>query len=212
MGLPNNYTVKPGSIPAYLDAMLNAEAPDRFTTKFLENLDFKSTNDRTIIGILKELNFLDVDGIPTTRYYKFLDRSHSEKIMAEAIRETYSDLFAVNKEAYKFTLNEVKNKLRTLYAGSKKNDVIGRIASTFIALCSWADFSTVGSQDVEDKVKEEHDEVIEEPLSREKEDMGKGPKLLNLESLQYHINIILPETRDQAVYDALFKALKEHIK
>jgi hypothetical protein len=29
--------------------------------------------------------------------------------------------------------------------------------------------------------------------------------------LQYHINIVLPETRDQAVFDAIFKALRDHL-
>jgi hypothetical protein len=32
-----------------------------------------------------------------------------------------------------------------------------------------------------------------------------------LSGLQYHINIVLPETRDQAVFDAIFKALREHL-
>jgi len=68
MALPDSYTVKPGSIPAYLEAILNAEAPERFTIKFLEGLEFKSTNDRLFIGVLKDLGFLDEDGIPTQRY------------------------------------------------------------------------------------------------------------------------------------------------
>ena len=32
-----------------------------------------------------------------------------------------------------------------------------------------------------------------------------------LDSLQYHINIVLPETRDQGVYDAIFRSLREHL-
>jgi hypothetical protein len=35
MALPDSYTLKPGSIPAYFEAMLNAEAPERYTTLFL---------------------------------------------------------------------------------------------------------------------------------------------------------------------------------
>jgi len=64
VALPDGYTLKPGSIPAYFEAMLNAEAPDRFTQRFLENLEFKSTNDRLVINILKELGLLDTDGVP----------------------------------------------------------------------------------------------------------------------------------------------------
>jgi hypothetical protein len=30
-------------------------------------------------------------------------------------------------------------------------------------------------------------------------------------AMQYHINIVLPDTRDQAVYDAIFKSLRDHL-
>jgi hypothetical protein len=29
--------------------------------------------------------------------------------------------------------------------------------------------------------------------------------------LQYHINIVLPDTRDQAVFDAIFKSMRDHL-
>jgi hypothetical protein len=38
MTLPDSYTWKPNSIPAYFDAMLDAQLPERFSLKFLENL------------------------------------------------------------------------------------------------------------------------------------------------------------------------------
>ena len=34
---------------------------------------------------------------------------------------------------------------------------------------------------------------------------------LSIEALQYHINIVLPDTRDQSVYDAIFKSLRDHL-
>ena len=134
MALPDSYVLKPSAIPDYFEAMLNAEAPSRFSQKFLQSLEFKSTNDRLIIGVLKDLDFINSDGEPTTKYFEFLDRSQSEKVVAAGIREAYSDLFAVNKEAQNLSTEEAKNKLRTLYAGSKKDDLIGRIARTFTAL------------------------------------------------------------------------------
>lgn len=207
MSLPNSYTLKPGAIPAYLEAIQNAEAPERFTIRFLESLEFKSTNDRLVVGVLKDLGFLDEDGVPTKRYYEFLDCSQSPKVLAEGIREAYADLFAVNKEAYKLSSEEVKNKLRTLYAGSKKENLISRIASTFTALCEWADFSAPRAKEPAKLDKEGEEKKEEEKRLQEK----KEPKIVSLDSLQYHINIVLPETRDQAVYDAIFRSVKEHL-
>src|SRR5271165_4250800 len=99
MALPDSYTIKPNAVASYFDAMLGAQPPERFSVKFLENLGFSSTNDRLFIGILKDLGFLNQDGTPQPRYFQFLDRSLSKSVLAEAIRESFSDLFAVNKNA-----------------------------------------------------------------------------------------------------------------
>jgi hypothetical protein len=61
--------------------------------------------------------------------------------LADAIRDAYADLFAVNTKANELAPEEVKNKLRTLYTGKKTDLVIGNIAKTFTALCEYADFS-----------------------------------------------------------------------
>lgn len=216
MALPDSYTVKPGSITAYFEAILGAEAPQRFSTRFLESLEFKSTNDRLFIGVMKDIGFIDTDGVPTQRYFDFLDRSQSAKIVGEGVREAYSDLFAVNKEAQKLSVEEVKNKLRTLYKGTKTDNVIGRIASTFVALCEYSDFSsprvkvfeadtTTGAEKVAQQNKrsgfQEEKATDSSPISPS----------LTVDALQYHINIVLPESRDQATYDAIFKSLRDHL-
>ena len=174
------------------------------------------TNDRLIIGVLKDLGFLNTDGVPQQRYFDFLDHSQSRRVLADGIREAYSDLFAVNKKANELTADEAKSKLRTLYAGKKTNLVIGHIAKTFAALCQYADFSQAntklesavpGKQSTEPKIAEQTETETKPPSEV---DALKG--VINLDSLQYHINIVLPESRDQAVYDAIFKSLREHLR
>ncbi len=212
MALPDSYAIKIGGIPAYFDAILAAEPPDRFSYKFLENLEFTSSNDRLIIGILKELGFLNADGVPQERYYQFMDRSQSAHVLAEGIKEAYSDLFAVNKNANELSAEEAFNKLRTLYKGDKKDTVIKLIAKTFVALCEQADFS-------KQKAPPKKKEADKEPSKKEQSnasmkdnenDITEGNRL-SMDSLQYHINIVLPDTRDQAVYDAIFKSLRDHL-
>ena len=140
MNLAESYTLKPNAIPAYFDAMLDAQPPERFSVKFLENLGFTSTNDRLFIGILKDIGFLNRDGAPQARYFEFLDRSQSKQVLAAGIREAFGELFAVNIRANELSVEEVKNKLRTLFA-EETDLVISNIAKTFKALCDHADFS-----------------------------------------------------------------------
>jgi len=215
MGLAESYTLKPNAVPAYFDAILDAQPPERFSLKFLENLGFNSTNDRLFIGILKDLGFLNRDGAPEQRYFEFLDRSQSKKVLADGIREAFSDLFAINTKANGYSVEETKNKLRTLFAGKKTDLVISNIAKTFKALCDYADFS--GSSVSPKKEKPPKQEPAERPQDsgaevtgiNENQPMTTGK--IRVSGLQYHINIVLPETRDQAVFDAIFKSLRDHL-
>ena len=212
MALPDSYTQKPNAIPAYFDAMLDAEAPERFTLSFLENLEFKSTNDRLFIKILKELGFLDADAVPTDRYFEFLDRSRSARVVAEGIRDAYADLFAVHTGAHELSATEVKNKLRTLYKGAKTDNIIDRISTTFGALCEYADFTGPARSDKDHGVVVEERDTGEDGDRTDTADDSSGASgSLNLGALQYHFNIVLPASRDQAVYDAIFKSLRDHL-
>jgi|SRR6185437_9414242 len=225
MPLPDSYTLKPNSIPAYFDAILDAQPPERFSLKFLENLGFTSTNDRLFIGILKELGFLNRDGQPQQRYFDFLDRSQSKRVLADGIREQFADLYAINTRAHEFSVDDARNKLRTLYAGKKTDLVIGNIAKTFKALVDYADFSApaVTKHSVPPSAASEEAPAIP-PVGPAKPtpapvtatagsglESSRHMRPLDVAGLQYHINIVLPESRDQAVYDAIFRSLREHL-
>lgn len=214
MTLPDSYTMKTGTVAAYLDAIMSAEAPERFSIRFLQDLGFSSSNDRLIIGILKDLEFLNADGVPQERYFQYLDRNNSALVLADGIREAYSDLFAVNKDAHKLDLDAAHNKLRTLYKGAKKDTVIKLIARTFVSLCEIADFSKPRSALLTKQIEKAKDQTKKKITEQQKDTSAPREErtVVGLDSLQYHINIVLPDTRDQAVYDAIFKSLREHLR
>jgi hypothetical protein len=215
MALPDSYTQKFNAVPAYFDAMLDAQPPERFSVKFIENLGFTSTNDRLFISILKELGFLNRDGAPQQRYFDFLDRSRSKQVVAAGVREAFADLFALNVRANELGIEEIKNKLRTLYAGKKTDVVIDRIAKTFKALCDYADFSSAPATEMP-ATPAHHERPKDLPPNAEGvgsggEKQGSPHGRIAVSGLQYHINIVLPDTRDQAVYEAIFKSLRDHL-
>lgn len=216
MALPNSYTQKPGALVAYFNAILDAQAPERVSQRFLEHLGFKSTNDRLFLSILKELGFVDADGVPTDRYFRFHDRSQWKHVLAEGVRDAYSSLFAVNQNAHKLTLEEVTNKLRTLYHGGKTDQVIGRIARTFTALCEIADFEALDTNvtNAEPTLDIDDDQAGGRSVNENghlKTTIAAPTSAIGVTSLQYHINIVLPDSRDPAVFDAIFKSLNTHL-
>ena len=114
-------------------------------------------------------------------------------------------------KANELSSTDVKNKLRTLYAGKKTDLLIDRIARTFTALCEYANFSKPGAK-VATAPQEVQDKKKDAPQHRKPEaGVQTVAQAISLDSLQYHINIVLPETRDQGVYDAIFRSLREHL-
>jgi hypothetical protein len=207
MPLSTAYLTTTRNLEGILTAVKTAQAPQRFSTRFLETIGYKSAADRLIIGLLKALGFLDDASAPTDRYFRFLDQSESGRVLAEGIREAYDDLFRINIKANELPEADVKGKLRTLTQGQKSDTVLDDMAKTFIALCQIADWTVPEPQIVETQVttqnKPEEDAKTSQVLPPQKS--------VSLGQLSYNIQIILPATRDAAVYDALFKSLKEHL-
>ena len=86
------------------------------------------------------------------------------------------------------------------------------MATTFEGLVKLADFKTSRAK-ISNKPKLTTPQKQEEH-SKENEvrkEIKETKKEIKLGGLVYNIQLILPETRDTKVYDALFKSLREHI-
>lgn len=207
MALTNSYLTSTKNLESIINSVINAKAPERFTNKFLEDLGYKSSNDRLIIGIFKALGLLDDNGQPLQRYYEFLDQTQTGKIIAIGIEEAYEDLFNLRKDAQNLTNDEVKNKLKTITQGQKSDKILGLMAMTFRAFCDLADWDT---ESIEDPQK--IDNLTSTPINNYAEDTQnkKNHSVADM-NLHYNIQIHLPETTNMAVYDAIFQSLKKHL-
>ncbi len=218
MALTDAYLVTTKNFEAVFNAIQGAKAPDRFTQKFLENLGFTSSNDRLYIKLLKALRFVDESGVPGQRYFDFLDQSQARAVLGEAIAEAYSDLFLVNREAYKMSLDEVQNKLKTLTQGKKSDNVLRWMANTFVSLCSYADWQGVAQRKEVPGVGTGANETERGTTGGESPQDAVPPLTQSVESpllaggLHYNIQVHLPESRDPSVYDAIFQALRRHLR
>ena len=95
-----------GFIPRIIDKIKEAKTPPRFTLDFLStNLNIKSSGARAFLPLLKRLNFLGSDGIPTELYNNFRNSVSSKSAMAKAIKIAYHELFERNEYAYKLNFS-----------------------------------------------------------------------------------------------------------
>ncbi|MBT4702430.1 MAG: DUF5343 domain-containing protein [Rhodospirillaceae bacterium] len=207
MALPTSYLTTVKNLSAVFDAIKGAQAPPKFTIRFLESLEFKSQSDRLVVGVLKSIGFLGADGVPTERYFRYLDQTQSEIVLAEGVREAYADLFQVSIDAQNLSKGEIMNKFKTLSQGQYSESVVDKMAMTFTALCGIADFKNKPAQHTTLSA----DPEVSANENEELDENGSTSSTLRMGGLHYNIQIILPESRDPKVYDALFRSLREHL-
>jgi uncharacterized protein DUF5343 len=218
--LTSRYMASTKNIAAIMQKIVQGVPPETFTQAHLQGLGFKGSNDRSIIPMLKELGFLTAEGKPTQRYHDYRDKSKSKRIMAQALREAYGDLFHVNEDPGKATKDELVGKFKTATGSSDR--VAESQYQTFKAFLSLSDLSAppltepgqIITDDNEEEPEEEKEEKEEQPKRRrivQHEESGVRLDQFPFANLRYNIEIHLPPTKDIEVYNAIFKALKEHL-
>ena len=95
MALPDNYIQVPAQLPELFKRIADGQAPDKFYRQYLKDLGFLSSNYHAFIPLLKTLGFLTADGTPTARYHSYRDSSQSRRVLGEALREAYGDVFTI---------------------------------------------------------------------------------------------------------------------
>ena len=210
MALQPVYLVAAKNLGKFLEALRHAQAPDKVTLKFIEELGFTSTNDRLFIPLLKAMRFLDDAGKPTARYHAFLDDTQWQTVLADGIRDAYPDLFRVNRNAQDLTREQLSGKMKSLSEGKVSAAVLANMVKTFVELVKLADFSTTAPEDTSPSPPPEVTPPGGEPLPPPAP-RGTGGAPTEGPALVYRIEIILPAVRDQAIYDAIFRSAKEHL-
>ena len=156
---------------------------------------------RAVPPFLKKMHFIGTDGAPTILYSKFKTDSGRSQAAYEGLRNSFAELFRRNEYISKADENAVKDVIVEI-TGLKKNDGIVRLMyGSFDAIRSFISSETT-SLSAHQKVKE-NDDSSEEKRPPGDKNFGFG--------LSYQINIILPESENVAVFNAIFKSLRENL-
>lgn len=191
-----------GLVPKILSKIKQATTPDRFTQDFLATkLGFPGGSAKAFIPAAKRLGLLASDGTPTDLYKRFRNPRESGAAMAEAMRRGYAEVFARNEFANSLSREGLEGLITELTGLEKGHKTVKGICSTFLALAEFADFE--GRVPVTEEAREELAEPHDQPLFAP----GAEPPL----SLAYQINLVLPRTDDIAVFNAIFKSLRENL-
>ena len=130
-----------GLIPKILDQIIKAKTPVRYTAEFQSDvLGYGSASARPFIGVLKKLGFISSDGAPTSLYRQFRSNRYRRRAMAEAIRQGYASLYAVEEFVHELSAEKLKFLIVHVTGHDKNVSTVGMIVRTFRALREYADF------------------------------------------------------------------------
>jgi hypothetical protein len=203
MALTNAYVQVYGQLPELFGRISEGSAPDKFTTQHLKDWGYASSNYRAVIPLLKAIGFLSADGAPTSRYHEYRNTAQAKRIMGEAIREAYSDLFTIKAKPTNSDRALIEGKFKSTHNASPTTAKL--MASTFYSLLDLADLSASPEQKPEPK---DAPAEVAPPVTQIAESAAKPH---GRPSLHYNIQIHLPATKDIEVFNAIFKSLKEHL-
>jgi hypothetical protein len=195
------------NLAAVFAAIREAGVPDRFTHEFLKQLGFTSSGDRSVIPVMRSLRFLDDGRTPTDRYKRYRDPGIGGAVMAEALRDAYSDLFKIKENAQTMSSTELKGAFKRV---SGKGDAVAeKMATTFKALSGLAewDAASAASAAMPEDLSSPEATPEENPTPQEGASSGDGPPSL---TLRHDIHVHLPISTEVKVYDAIFRSLREH--
>ena len=201
MALTGSWVQSPNRVATVLNKIRDGQAPSAVTQQLLKDWGFTSSSDRAFIPLLKSLGFLSSTGQPTQRYHDYRDHSQSKRVMAEALRDAYGDLFLIKEKPTKSDSAAITGKFKSFHNTS--DDVAQRMAKTFFALLDLADLNA-GGVPPDSQVERTEEQAVEE---------FEGPpkKSVGISGLHYNIQIHLPATKEVEVYNAIFKSLREHL-
>ena len=115
------------------------------------------------------------------------------------LRNGFAELFKRNAHADKADDERIKDYLVQITGRRREDSVLSAILGTFNAIRSFITGDVSSPHPIHVEVASPPEPIIasEEPPTR----LG----------LSYHINIVLPETKDIAVFNAIFQSLKQNL-
>jgi Family of unknown function (DUF5343) len=199
------YVTATGNVEKALLGIKAAATPESVTQDFVKTiLKIPGGSGNQMAAFLKKIGFAKVDGSPSEIYTRFRNSSSMGNAAADALKAGYGPLSIRNE--YWYALDDAKLRGLIIEETGEESDsaIVGYILGSIKGLRKFATF----------------DQKSNEPSKVEVNEMAPRlptavPPDSNVQSvglrLGYTINLNLPATTDVAVFNAIFKSLKEHL-
>ena len=214
------YVTATGNVDKALLGIKQAATPTSVSQDFVKTvLNIPGGSGNQVTSFLRKIGFAGADGAPTSIYTRFrsTDRDTSGGAAAEALKIGYSALYKRNEYMHQLSDEKLKGLIIEETGAGGDSSVAGLIINCIKAIKKYANFDAANTAPVIEG--REGVGLINSSVSHLKEGREQGgangsalPQDGGVGlNLAYTINLNLPATSDIAVFNAIFKSLKENL-
>lgn len=132
------YTPVTGKLKTLLQKVRTTGIPPKLSASHLKTLGFTSSNDPSMIGVLRFIGLVDSSNIPTPLWSEYRGQNH-RAVLGKAVKQGYADLFALYPTANTSSVADLTHVFSTSSTGGEL--VIKQTVQTFKTLVEEGDFS-----------------------------------------------------------------------
>ena len=203
------YITSPGNIEKALRGIKSASTPERVSQDFVKTiLQIPGGSGDQVTAFLKKIGFVSPDGAPSDLYRKFRHPSTSGRAAADALKIGYQPLYARNEYMHQLTDEKLKGLIIEETGQSEDSNVVPLVLSTIKGIKKFADFS---APSVPEPSESNSTAVANTQPNLQPPPWPSGASQKLGLNLSYTINLNLPATTDVAVFNAIFKSLKDNL-
>jgi len=201
------YVTAPNNIDKALRGIKAAATPESVSQDFVKTiLQIPGGSGNQMTSYLRKIGFVNGDGSPSDIYKRFRNPSSGGRAAAEALRVGYGSLYARNEYMHQLGDEKLRGLIIEETGQGGDSSVVSMILACIKAIKRFAEWNSD---------PEEQPPSTESSAQRPLAVSSPAPTAASLNgvglNLSYTINLNLPATSDIAVFNAIFKSLKENL-
>ncbi|MGX4771987.1 DUF5343 domain-containing protein [Bradyrhizobium guangdongense] len=201
------YVTATGNVEKALMAIKAAATPAKVTQDFVKTiLKVPGGSGDQMTSYLKKIGFVNADSSPSDIYTRFRNSSTASAAAEAALRYGYAPLFRRNEFWHALGDSEVRGLILEETGLANDSPTVTMIMNSMKGVKKFAKFAPEGASPEKPELIEHLQAQLPAPPIPP-QIVGQSMGL----NIGYTINLNLPATSDIAVFNAIFKSLKENL-
>lgn len=201
------YVTATGNVERALLGIKAAATPPKVTQDFVKTiLKIPGGSGDQMTSLLKKIGFVNADGTPSDIYKRFRNPASAGSAATDALRHGYGALFKRNEFWTALDDSELRGLIIEETGQSDDSTTVTMMLNTIKGIRK---FASLEAEEEKPSKAEQIDlpvPITPAPIPQ----LQTAPNSLGL-NVGYTINLNLPATSDIAVFNAIFKSLKENL-